>query len=213
MSLITISEKQLAANRRNAAKSTGPQSDSGKARSSLNALKHGRYSVTAPLLRGEDSQAFNELLHAYVLRFQPQDPVEMGLVRKLASADWRLSRFMAIESRAIDLAMTESASPYLPAKPGVLPYDEDVTKALGAKVDQSKFPRFLGDRQRQLTQTFDSTLRQLSTLRAQFKLAAPHSEPIDSEDTDLLKPAQNEPISNPQPDDSINGTNPFPDAA
>ncbi len=42
-------EKQIAANRRNAQKSTGPKSDAGKAKAKFNALKHGMTADTAVL--------------------------------------------------------------------------------------------------------------------------------------------------------------------
>jgi hypothetical protein len=54
-----VSAAKLEANRRNAAKSCGPTTQSGKDRSKLNAVKHGMRAATLVLL-DEDAQALDD---------------------------------------------------------------------------------------------------------------------------------------------------------
>jgi len=53
-------KKQIAANRRNAKKCTGPKSPQGKATSSMNNLRHGLRARTI-ILRGEKQEDFDEI--------------------------------------------------------------------------------------------------------------------------------------------------------
>jgi hypothetical protein len=51
-------EAQIKANQENAKKSTGPKTEEGKQRSSMNAMTHGIFSKI-PLLPGENIEQFN----------------------------------------------------------------------------------------------------------------------------------------------------------
>ena len=53
---MAVSEAKLQANRRNALKSCGPRTESGKSRSKLNAVKHGMRAATLVLL-DEDARS------------------------------------------------------------------------------------------------------------------------------------------------------------
>jgi hypothetical protein len=92
------SQRQLAANRLNAQKSTGPSSAEGKARSSMNALKTGIDAKTQ-LIRGELSTALQELTGEYHDRFRPTTPEQRMLVDTLIDCEWLLRRFRAIETQ------------------------------------------------------------------------------------------------------------------
>jgi hypothetical protein len=90
------SAKKIEANRRNGLQSTGPKTHLGKSRSRYNALSHGIY-ATAPVLPGEDKQAYRELLRSYEEHFAPVGPVEAMLVREIATEQWRLYRIERAE--------------------------------------------------------------------------------------------------------------------
>ncbi len=90
------SEKVIAANRRNAKRSTGPVTAEGKRRSSRNATKHGLYSkdtiINCTAFK-ENREQYDRLLGGLKKEFSPNDPLEKALVARLANSLWRLRRF------------------------------------------------------------------------------------------------------------------------
>jgi hypothetical protein len=101
--------RQIAANRHNADKSTGPVTPEGKERSRGNALRHGltAETVIATLEDAEDYQAF-EL--AVTADYDAQSAVERELVLRLASILWRLRRATGIESALFETVIAELPS-------------------------------------------------------------------------------------------------------
>ena len=98
--------KQIAANRRNALKSTGPVTPEGKDRSRCNAVRHGltAETVIAALEDAEDYQAFEA---AVIADYDAESAVERELVLRLASVLWRLRRATGIETAMFELVAAE----------------------------------------------------------------------------------------------------------
>lgn len=98
--------KQLAANRRNAMKSTGPKTAAGKAVASRNARKHGILSNEV-LVRGwnhqESSREYGKLHQRFREELQPAGPMEEMLVDQIVTCHWRLRRALKAESSEIAL--------------------------------------------------------------------------------------------------------------
>ena len=100
-------EAQIAANRRNALRSTGPKSADGKLRASRNAIKHGINSQITTLFN-ERQEDYDANIQAFIAKFQPQDDVERRLVERMADCEWRLIRARYIETATIDLQVEET---------------------------------------------------------------------------------------------------------
>ena len=74
-------ERQLEANRANSVRSTGPKGLLGKARSSMNACKHGLTAQTV-VIEDEDPAQFDVLRDALQEEFDPHSLMERELVER-----------------------------------------------------------------------------------------------------------------------------------
>jgi hypothetical protein len=91
------SNARIAASRRNAQRSTGPKTEEGKARSSMNALRHGLRSQKA-VLPDENQEDFNELHAGLQDLYQPQTVAEQDLVEQAVLSKWKLVRAEKLET-------------------------------------------------------------------------------------------------------------------
>jgi hypothetical protein len=87
---------QIAANQKNAQLSTGPTSETGKAKSSLNAVKAGLTGRTV-LLPNEDAILYEAHLSQFIKSHAPVGDDELNLVQSLADTEWRLFRIPSLE--------------------------------------------------------------------------------------------------------------------
>ena len=78
------SERQIAANRRNAARSTGPRSRAGRARAAQNAVKHG---LAVPARTLPHTAAARDAIATALLEGRDDDPTLMLLAQTVAEAE------------------------------------------------------------------------------------------------------------------------------
>jgi hypothetical protein len=111
----TVTDKQLAANRRNAELSTGPRTDVGKNFAKFNAIKHGLSAkhVFIPGIDGTNPKEFSSLLDGLLVEYDPQGPTEQFLVAKMAKAMWRMRRASLAEKGSIGTTIGPVQPPFL----------------------------------------------------------------------------------------------------
>jgi hypothetical protein len=115
-------EKQRAANRANAKKSTGPKTPTGKALVALNSVAHGIYAVSPVIEELESKRSWTVYRFGMLDCLAPVGMVEMTLAERITLAAWRLRRVARYESEQIRLEQ-EGAM-------------EHVSRGLGYKLDR-----------------------------------------------------------------------------
>jgi len=163
-------EKQIAANRANARKSTGPRTPEGRARSSLNAVQHG-LTARRPVLPNEDRRAFESFARGMRKDLRPAGPVQALLVEEVIDAAWKMRRAADAQQRVVRHALLRYAGSARKRAmtPGALLAD-----ALGGDWRAEPFMN-LENYSERLQRSFFAALRRLD--RARKQAARQTSEP------------------------------------
>ena len=137
---------RAAVNRANAKLSTGPSTPEGKARSSMNALRHG-LTARAILLPTDDPAANQHHTQGFFDEYQPQGASEQQLVQSLADTAWRLNRVARLEAALFSAGATP---------------EEDETRALETQI---RALTSLSMHSHRLSRQFENTLKQLREIQ------------------------------------------------
>jgi hypothetical protein len=104
-----LSPARAEASRKNGARSRGPVTSDGKARSSRNALKHGLCAEHHVVVEGESPEAFAAFEAALLADLAPEGALQTLLAGRIVRAAWRLERAERIEA---DLFAREMHGPF-----------------------------------------------------------------------------------------------------
>jgi hypothetical protein len=161
-------EKQTAANRRNAKLSTGPKTEEGRKTSSLNSYKHGITGQTE-IMTPEQANAHDAFVNAIIDDLLPVGALERQLANSISESHWRMNRVVALENNLI-------ANSDFTLRPDNSDVDYDpLTRALGgaqAFLDQPQRLHLLTIYEMRIHRKAQSDLKQLRELQSARRAAA-----------------------------------------
>jgi len=216
-----ISEEQLAANRANAAKSTGPRTPEGKARSARNSRAHGFTASTFAVVRLEELNEVAHLKADLTALYQPVNSQELFAIERMALTQQAMLRAARLESglftACLDTALDGQGNSFIPMSPGLVG-DIEITRAQNRNyaladgfhriVRQSNscslFLRYQAQAERHYRRAVEEFDR-LKSMRAEL----PNEAILDSqpEETVTTCAPPDEPISSSQPVPEPEGRN------
>ena len=101
---------QIAANRANAQKSTGPRTPEGKSASRFNSLKHG-LDAASVVIPGEDPADYEALANDFRRQFHPASALEHFHVETLIRSVWLKRRLQRTEAKLYRALFAEGSDP------------------------------------------------------------------------------------------------------
>jgi hypothetical protein len=138
---MTVSEKQLKANKKNAQKG-GVKTEEGKAIAKYNALKHGLLAKEVVVTVGEGAEnpeEFKALLDDLQTQLAPSGILEVILVEKVAVAYWRLRRAYIYEVGVIRSELDSAADNYYSGETSLSGYKTEKTnEEIDREIEQQK---------------------------------------------------------------------------
>jgi hypothetical protein len=153
---------RAAVNKANAQKSTGPRTEAGKQRSSLNALRHGLTGQTV-VLPTEDHSAYQRHSQAFLDEYRPKGATETQLVQSLLDTSWQLNRSSAVETNLFSLGITEMEDRIRASHPQA---ETALAMALAYREHNRAFAN-LGIYRQRLTREFERTLILLRQIQSE----------------------------------------------
>jgi hypothetical protein len=165
-----MTQSQLAANRAHAQLSTGPRTEEGKKRSSLNAFRHG---LTGQIVihTPEDQAAFQKHCDAIRESLAPVGALETTLAQSIAEDYWRLNRARALENAVFTLGLQEHSDP------DAAHLEVDAALAQGRTwIEQAKNLQLLTIYEQRIRRSIEKNMAELRALQAERQAAVTRAE-------------------------------------
>ena len=159
-----ISDAKLNANRLNAQHSTGPRTSEGKARSRLNATRHG-LTGQVHVTTEEDRKAHDSHCESFARALQPQDAPEKHLVQTVADKQWQMHHAAAMFQSMYAIGQADLADQIDVAHPQV----HDALTAGLFTMERIKEIELISRYASRLQRDYHNALKDLQAMQAQRK--------------------------------------------
>lgn len=157
--------RQIAANQRNAKKSSGPKTAEGKRNSSGNAVTHG-FTAKVHSMDAESHPQYKALRDHYLERYQPASEAEREIIEQMTHSQWNLRRLRLMEKGLMDNLFDK----VLADEPDDCEWEETEADDRGEEWD-GQLPGSTDDHTRRLAAVFDrgqKTLIRFARYHAHF---------------------------------------------